>query len=203
MHQHDHDMLIATTSHHLISPLISFLLVISFSLSFLRVSLLPPIVSCLSMSRLSSCLSDPLCSRCFCLPSFSPSFSSSPQVSCHLPTHMHTHTSYCPSLPPSPVSVPCSLLLLPPPPSTVLATPAVAPNAPDAPLPYPQYVPPPAQPRPVSNSWLHLSLGPHSTCLCAYHASLIFRSPSPALGFWILRLRCRLRLVSCGLSYAR
>jgi hypothetical protein len=34
-------MLIATTSHHLISPLISFLLVISFSLSFLFLSLLP------------------------------------------------------------------------------------------------------------------------------------------------------------------
>ena len=78
-------------------------------------------------------------------------------------------------------------------------------RCPNAPLPYPQYrdVPPPAQPRPVSNSWLHLSVGPHSTRLCKYRASLIFRSPNPALGFWILRLRCRLRLVSCGLSYAR
>ena len=193
-------MLIATTSHHLISPLISFLLVISFSLSFLFLSLLPPILSCLSMSRLSSCLSDHLCSRCSRLPSFLPSFSSSPQVSCHLPTHMHTHTSYCPSLPPSPVSVPCSLLLLPPP---SIHCPCNSRRCPDAPLPYPQYVPPPAQPRPVSNSWLRLSVGPHSTRLCTCRASLIFRSPSPALGFWILRLRCRLRLVSCGLSYAR
>lgn len=111
-----------------------------------------------------------------------------------------THASYCPSLPPSPVSVPCSLLLLPPP---SIHCPCNSRRCPDAPLPYPQYVPPPAQPRLVSNSWLRLSVGPHSTRLCTYLASLIFRSPSPALGFWILRLRCRLRLVSCGLSYAR
>jgi hypothetical protein len=112
MHQHDYDMLIATTSHHLISPLISFLLVISFSLSFLFLSLLPPILSCLSMSRLSSCLSDHLCSRCSRLSSFLPSLSSSPAAGVMSLAHTHAHARTPPTahlcLPlPFPSPAPC------------------------------------------------------------------------------------------------
>ena len=115
----------------------------------------------------------------------------------------HTHAHACLLLP---ISASLSrfrplLLATAAPPS--IHCPCNSRRCPDAPLPYPQYVSPLAQPRPVSNSWLRLSVGPHSTRLCTHRASLIFRLPSPALGFWILRLRCRLRLVSCGLSYAR
>jgi len=52
-------------------------------------------------------------------------------------------------------------------------------RCPDAPLPCPQYVPPPAQPRPVSNSWLRLSVGPHSR-LASVRAVLLSSSAHPA-----------------------